>query len=135
MIQKRRNIHLITRICLVSSIQSLARIVNIHVTMLCCVTAYVFVNLSRNQSWVNLLFSVLRDSILDSILDSHRNTKKKKHSFNNSNLSCFEHTVTCANCEYTCNHAVLCYGLCLCKLIEKSIMGESFVFCPARLDP
>ena len=34
---------------------------------------YVFVTLSRNQSWVNLLFSVLRDSILDSlfwILDS-----------------------------------------------------------------
>ena len=26
--------------------------------------------LSRNQSWVNLLFSVLQDSILDSILDS-----------------------------------------------------------------
>ena len=26
--------------------------------------------LSRNQSWVNLLFSVQQDSILDSILDS-----------------------------------------------------------------
>ena len=65
-----RNIHFITWICLVSSIQLLARIANIHVTMPCCVTAYVFVNLSRNQSWVNLLFSVLRDSVLDSILDS-----------------------------------------------------------------
>ena len=31
---------------------------------------YVFVKLSRNQSWVNLLFSVLQDSILDLILDS-----------------------------------------------------------------
>ena len=31
---------------------------------------YVFEKLSRNQSWVNLLFSVLRDSILDAILDS-----------------------------------------------------------------
>ena len=29
-----------------------------------------FVKSSRHQSWVNLLFSVLRDSILDSILDS-----------------------------------------------------------------
>ena len=58
-----RNIRFITRISLVSSIQSLARIANIHVTMPCCVTAYVFVKLSRNQSWVNLLFSVLPDSI------------------------------------------------------------------------
>ena len=31
---------------------------------------YVFEKLSRNESWVNLLFSVLRDSILDAILDS-----------------------------------------------------------------
>ena len=23
----------------------------------------------------------------------------------------------------------------LCKIIEKSVMGESFVFCPVRLDP
>ena len=38
--------------------------------MLCCVTAYVFVKLSRNQSWVNLLFSVLRDSIRDLIPNS-----------------------------------------------------------------
>ena len=65
-----RNIRFITRISLVSSIQSLGWIANIHVTMPCCVTAYVFVKLSRNQSWVNLLFSVLRDLILDSILDS-----------------------------------------------------------------
>jgi len=66
------NIRFITQISLVSSIQSLARITNIHVTMPCCVTPhmYVFVKLSRNQSWVNLLFSVPRDSILDSILDS-----------------------------------------------------------------
>ena len=71
-----RNIRFITWIGLVSSIQSLVWIANIHVTMPCFVTAYVFVKLSRNQSWVNLLFSVLRDSILDSlflILDSHRN--------------------------------------------------------------
>ena len=40
------------------------------VTMPCCVTAYVFVKLSRNQSWVNLLLSVMRDSVLDSIPDS-----------------------------------------------------------------
>ena len=76
------------------------------------------------------------DQAFETLLEEMKlDTEKKKHSFNNSNLSCFEHTVTCANCEYTCNHAVLCYGLCLCKLIEKSIMGESFVFCPARLDP
>ena len=50
----------------------------------------------------------------------------KKHSFYNSNWSCFEHTVACANREYTCNHAVLCYILCLCKVIEKSVMAESF---------
>ena len=31
---------------------------------------YVFVNLLRNQSWVNLLFSVRWDLILDLILDS-----------------------------------------------------------------
>ena len=37
-----RNIHFIIRICLVSSIQLLARIANIHVTMPCCVTAFVF---------------------------------------------------------------------------------------------
>ena len=36
-------------------------------------TLYVFVKLLRNQSWVNLLFSVLRDSILGSILDSRSN--------------------------------------------------------------
>ena len=31
---------------------------------------YVYVKLSKNQSWVNLLFSVSRDSIHDSFLDS-----------------------------------------------------------------
>ena len=40
----------------------------------CCIVLqlymYLFEKLSRNQSWVNLLFSVLRDSILDAILDS-----------------------------------------------------------------
>ena len=30
-------------------------------------TLYVYVKLSRNQSWVILSFSVLRDSILDSL--------------------------------------------------------------------
>ena len=40
-----------------------------NITMPCCVTAVpVIVKLSRNQSWANLLFSVLWDSILDSIL-------------------------------------------------------------------
>ena len=33
----------------------------------CPIVLYVNVKLSRNQSWVNLLFSVSRDSILDSI--------------------------------------------------------------------
>ena len=40
----------------------------------CCIVLqlymYLFEKLSRNQSWVNLLFSDLRDSILDAILDS-----------------------------------------------------------------
>ena len=40
----------------------------------CCIVLqlhmYLFEKLSRNQSWVNLLFSVLQDSILDAILDS-----------------------------------------------------------------
>ena len=31
---------------------------------------FIIENLSRNQSWVNLLFSVLQDSILDAILYS-----------------------------------------------------------------
>ena len=37
----------------------------------CCVVlqVYVYVKLSRNQYWVNLLFSVLRNSILDLFLD------------------------------------------------------------------
>ena len=43
-------------------------------------TAYVFVKLLRNQSWVNLLFSVLRDSILDSILDFSPDPKSESNS-------------------------------------------------------
>ena len=56
------------RISLVSSIQSLGRITNIHVTIyaVLCYSLGLNVKLSGNQSWVNLLFSVLRDSILDS---------------------------------------------------------------------
>ena len=54
----------------------------------------------------------------------------KKHSLYNLNWSCFEHTVACANITIPrCVTAV-----CLWKIIEKSVMGESFVFCPARLD-
>ena len=38
--------------------------------------------------------------------------------------------------KYTCNHAVLCYGLGLCKIIGKSIrVNLLFSSCPARLDP
>ena len=47
-----------------------------NITMPCCVTAVGLSKLSTNQWWVNLVFSVLRDSILDglfSILDSRRN--------------------------------------------------------------
>ena len=25
-------------------------------------------------------------------------------------------------------------AVCLCKIMEESVMGKSFVFCPARLD-
>ena len=46
-------------------------------------------------------------------------------------LSFFEHTVACANITMPC-----CVTASrLCKIIEKSVAGESFVFCPARLDP
>ena len=64
-----RNIHFLTWIGLVSSIELLAQ-VN-HAVL--CYSCYDYVKLSRNQSWVNLFFSVLRDLILDSILDSRRN--------------------------------------------------------------
>ena len=54
----------------------------------------------------------------------------KKLSLYNLNWSCFEDTVACANVTMPrCVTAV-----CLCKIIKKSVMGESFVFCPARLD-
>ena len=58
-----RNIRFTTWIGLFASIQLLVWI------WPCCVVLqlYVFVKLSRNQSWVNLLFSVLQDLILDSI--------------------------------------------------------------------
>ena len=55
----------ITLIGPVLSIQLLARNKPCHVVL----QLYVCVKLSRNQSWVNLLFPVSRDSILKSILD------------------------------------------------------------------
>ena len=55
----------------------------------------------------------------------------EKHSFYNLNWSCFKHTVACSNITMPC--CVTAVGLC--KIIEKSVMGESFVFCPAKLDP
>ena len=63
-----RNIRFTTWIGLFASIQLLAWI------WPCCVVLqlYVFVKLLRNQSWVNLLFSVLRDLILDSIFSIAR---------------------------------------------------------------
>ena len=78
-----RNIRFTTWIGLFASIQLLVWI------WPCCVVLqlYVFVKLSRNQSWVNLLFSVLQDLILDSIfsiacswfliLDSRRNQESR----------------------------------------------------------
>ena len=56
----------------------------------------------------------------------------RKHSLYNLNWSCFEHTVACANVTMPrCVTAV-----CLCKIVEISIMGKSFVFRPVhvRLD-
>ena len=50
----------------------------------------------------------------------------EKHLLYNLNWSCFEHTVACSNITMPC---------CVAVVIEKSVMGESFVFCPARLDP
>ena len=42
------------------------------------------------------------------------------------NWSCFKHKVACVNITMLrCVTAV-----CLCKIIEKSVRGESFVFCP-----
>ena len=53
----------------------------------------------------------------------------KKHSLYNLNWSCFEQRVACAN-KLRCVVLQL-----LCKIIEKSVMGESFFFCLTRLDP
>ena len=55
----------------------------------------------------------------------------KKHSLYNLNWSCFEHRVACA----TKPCRVVLQLLWLCKIIEKSVMGESFFFCLMRLDP
>ena len=54
----------------------------------------------------------------------------KKYLLYNLNWSCFELTVAYVN--VTMPHCVT--AVCLCKIIEKSVMDESFVFCPARLD-
>ena len=48
----------------------------------------------------------------------------KKHSLYNLNWSCFEHRVACA----TKPCRVVLQLLWLCKIIEKSVMGESFFF-------
>ena len=57
----------------------------------------------------------------------------EKHSLYNLNCSSFEHTVACAN---TCITMPCCVtAVDLCEIIEKSVMGASFVFCPERLDP
>ena len=42
-------------------------------------------------------------------------------------------TVTCANTCITMLCCVTAVGLC--KIIEKSVVGASFVFCPERLGP
>ena len=55
----------------------------------------------------------------------------KKHSLYNLNWPCFEHRVACAS--KPCR--VVLQLLWLCKIIEKSVMGESFFFCLTRLDP
>ena len=57
----------------------------------------------------------------------------EKHSLYNLNCSSFEHTVACAN---TCITMPCCVtAVRLCKIIEKSVMGASFIFCPVRLGP
>ena len=105
-----RSICFITRNGLVSSIQSLVGIADIHVTMPCCVTAYVFAKLSRNQSWVNLLFSLLQDSILDSILDSHRNQESRIE------------LVTIVSMPYTVVSGVLNSKLSIIKIYAEATM-------------
>ena len=57
----------------------------------------------------------------------------EKHSLYNLNCSSFEHTVACANTCITMPCCVPAVGLC--KIIEKSVVSASFVFCPERLGP
>ena len=51
-----------------------------------------------------------------------------KHLLYNLNWSFFEHTVACANITMPCCATAVC-------LYKMSVMGESFVFCSARLYP
>ena len=95
-----RNIRFTTWIGLFASIQLLVWI------WPCCVVIqlYVFVKLSRNQSWVNLLFSVPQDLILDSIfsiacswfliLDSRRNQESRL-------TTDYQLSFECINCAVT----------------------------------
>lgn len=57
----------------------------------------------------------------------------KKHSLYNSNRSCFEQQ-SLLRIANTCITMLCCVtAICLCKIIiKKSVMSESFVFCPAR---
>ena len=57
----------------------------------------------------------------------------EKHSHYNLNCSSFEHTVACANTCITMPCCVTAVGLC--KIIKKSVVGTSFVFCPERIGP
>ena len=54
----------------------------------------------------------------------------KKHSLYNLNWSCFEHTATCMNITMLSCVTAKCH----CKVIDKLVMGESFVFRPVRLN-
>ena len=59
----------------------------------------------------------------------------KKHLLYNLNWSCFNNTCTvaCVNVNMLCCVTAVHVGLR--KIIEKSMISESFVFCPVRLDP
>ena len=57
----------------------------------------------------------------------------EKHSLYNLHYSSFDHTVACVN---TCIIMPCCFtAVGLCKIIEKSVMGASVVFCLERLRP
>ena len=57
----------------------------------------------------------------------------EKHSLYNLNCSSFDHTVACVN---TCIIMPCCVtAVGLCKIINKSVMGASVVFCLERLGP